>query len=101
MNRYRLRPDDAATRSGRFGRRWIEVRQYCAIERNADERDYLGAVPANLSGQDLPACGVFVGTQDIDAGARPRDQIGEAKAPLWQPLVVLKADGFGHYPRIP
>jgi hypothetical protein len=66
-----------------------------SVHRHADERDDLRAERRDLLLQNPPAFDVFRRLQDVDAGARTRDQIGHPDAPLRQSHVVVVRDRLG------
>jgi hypothetical protein len=66
-----------------------------AVHRHSDERHDLRAKTLDFLLENLPAFLILNGTQVVDAGARPGDQVGHPDAPLRQPDVVLVRDRLG------
>ena len=68
-------------------------------QRHADEGDHFGFHAADLSAQGFRAGHVLLRAQRIDSRRRSRDQVGDADAPLRQPVVVGKPDRLRHQAR--
>src|SRR5688572_7740905 len=67
-----------------------------SIQRYADERDNLGFEAPHLGAQQLDARIALVTAQSIDAWRLARNEVGNAEAPLRQPIVGAPVDRFGH-----
>jgi hypothetical protein len=68
-----------------------------AVHRDADERDEVGPEAVDLPLENPPPLQVLGGLQVVDARARPRDQVGDAEAPLGQAHVPFVGDRLGHH----
>jgi hypothetical protein len=70
-----------------------------AKQRHADEGNDLRLHAADLSSKRARTGDVLIRTQRIDAGRRPRDEVGDPEAPLRQPAIVGVADRLVDEPR--
>src|SRR2546425_729139 len=69
------------------------------VDRDADQGDDPGPVPADLREQRAPSGEVFVPMQLVDATRRPRHEVRDPEAPLRKTAVILPADRPRHQTR--